>query len=155
MWKFLKAELLRLHREDDGFWNILIPAAASLFGGMFGGNKASDAAKQRAGGASLQELMPLMMQLMNQQQAQSGQHYNLQMQRHQANLPMQDALRQMAMGMLPRQYTQGLPQQPPMSTQPVPQMAPLFPENVMRAPPPPGPNRPAGWAERMRERKGA
>jgi hypothetical protein len=152
MWKFLKAELLRLHREDDGFWNVLIPAAASLLGGVFGGKKASGSAQNRAGGASLQELMPLMMQLLNQQQAQSGQQYGLQMQRHQANLPMQDALRQMAMGMLPRQYTQGLPQQPPMSTQPVPPMAPLFPENVAKVPEPQGPPRP-GWAKSKREGK--
>jgi hypothetical protein len=154
MWKVIKAELLRLHREDDGFWNLLIPAAASLLGGVFGGKKASGSAQGRAGGASLQELMPLMMQLMNQQQAQSGQQYNMQMQRHQANLPMQDALRSMAMGMLPRQYTQGLPQGTPISQQPTPPMAPLFPENAAKAPEPPGPNRPAGWAQRMRDKGG-
>jgi hypothetical protein len=136
MWKFLKTEGLRLLKEDDGFWNVLLPIASSLLGGVFGGKKASGSAKQRAGGASLQELMPIMMELMKQQQAQSGQQYGMQMQRHQANLPMQDALRSMAMNMLPRQYTQGLPQGTPLSQQPTPPMAPIFPNALPPAPPP-------------------
>jgi hypothetical protein len=62
---------------------------------------------------------------------------------------MQDALRSMAMGMLPRQYTQGLPQGTPISQQPTPPMAPLFPENAAKVPER-EPARP-GWAKSQRE----
>lgn len=134
VWTALKAELLKLHREDDGFWNLLIPAAASLFGGMLGGKKESAAAKKRAGGATLQELMPLMMDLIKQQQAQSGQNYTLQQQRYQANLPMQDAIRSMAMGMLPKPYTQSLPMPKPLSQPAPPRQTEAVPRSRQRLP---------------------
>jgi hypothetical protein len=105
----------------------LLQAGASLLGGHVAGRQAQQAAQERAGGATLQELLPTMMQLLQQQQAQSGQNFALQTQRYQANLPMQDALRNMAMNMLPRQYTQGLQLGTPLSQQPLPPLAPTMP----------------------------
>jgi hypothetical protein len=137
MWTQVKREARRLLREDDGFFQFLLPIASALIGKVAGGS-ARGGAEQRAGGASLQALMPIMMELMKQQQAQSGQQYQMQMQRHQANLPMQDALRSMAMNMLPSQYTQGLPMSPPLSQQPTPALAPIFPPTPTTPPEPTG-----------------
>lgn len=92
----------------------------SLIGGQIAGSRAKSSAEAKAGGATMQNMVPLMMQLMQQQQGQSAQNFGLQTQRYQANLPIQDALRSMALGMLPGQYTRGLPTPTPISQQPMP-----------------------------------
>lgn len=98
--------------------------AISMLGGLFGGKSAKSSAQQQAGGATMQHLMPIMMKLIEQQHAQSGQNYQQQQQRYQANLPMQDALRAMAMRMMPNNGTQGLSMPPPISQQPMPTAPP-------------------------------
>lgn len=108
-------------------WQFLIPLAKTvgpMIGGLIAGKKAKSAGQAAAGGATMQQLMPLMMQLMEQQRAASGQNYGMQMQRYQASLPMEDAIRTMAMRLLPGGATTGLPRPTPISRQPVPPMAP-------------------------------
>lgn len=56
----------------------LITALGSLFGGLFGGKKSKDSAKQASQGATLQDILPQLMALMQQQQTQSGQNYQMQ-----------------------------------------------------------------------------
>ena len=98
-------------------WAALIPAAASLIGGLFGGKQAKKTATADAGGARLQQLMPLIMQMMQQQQGIGQQNYQNQVTRQQTNYgnqvahsqaqqPLQDAVRNMAMGMIPTRYKQ-------------------------------------------------
>lgn len=127
--------------NERGFWGMLIPAAASIIGGMAGkgkgggeksgggkgwasnpwvqaglaaaplvggviaGRKDKKAAEQAAGGATFQNLMPIIMAMMQQQQRQQQQNYDLQMQDYQASQPLQAAIRRMAMGLMPTQYT--------------------------------------------------
>jgi len=93
-------------------WKKILGAGASLVGGRAAGMMARNAGEDRAGGATLQQLMPMLMKLMEQQQSQSAENYQYQQQQYQANQPLQNALRSMAMGMLPRQYTQGQPPPP-------------------------------------------
>ena len=138
MWNTITQFALRLWREDDGFWQVLIPLAVSLLGGLFGGKKAKKSGEQAAGGATLKQLLPIIMELMKQQQGQSAQNYGYQQQRYQANLPLQDALRAMSMGMLPGRYTQGLSLGSPLSRQAPP--APPTP-----TPPTPPRARPTPW----------
>lgn len=86
----------------------LIPAAASLFGGLFAGKKSKKAATQAAGGARLQDLMPQIMQMMQQQQGINQQNYQGQVNQQQANMPLQDAVRRMAMNLTPNHLQPGL-----------------------------------------------
>ena len=91
----------------------LISAAA----GLFGAKKSKDAAKKASHGATLQDVLPQLMALMQQQQTQQSQNY--QMQQRKALLtdpgaasifggqapagavPLQEALARMAYGLLP------------------------------------------------------
>ena len=110
----------------------LITAGISLLGGLFSGKKAKKGAEARAGGATLQQLLPIMMALIQQQQQRSAQNFGLQEQQFQANLPMQDALRQMAMSLLPRSATQGLALGPPLSRPgPIPLQTGALPPPVL------------------------
>jgi acetyl-CoA carboxylase beta subunit len=79
----------------------LISAGASLLGGLFGGKQAKKSATQASGGARLQDLMPQIMQLIQQQQANSQQNYQGQMAQRQANMGLENAVRQMAMNLTP------------------------------------------------------
>jgi hypothetical protein len=79
----------------------LIPAATSLIGGLFSGKQAKKSANAAAGGARLQQLMPQILQMIQQQQANSAQNYQMQTQQQQANAPLQDAVRRMAMNLTP------------------------------------------------------
>lgn len=126
---YWKARLRRLY-ADEGGWVQLIPIAASLIGGWMASKKAKNDARKATGGASLQNLVPQIMQLIQQQQGQQSQDYGLRMQRYQANQPMQDAIRKMAMGLMPAHLQQpmtpmagaSLPTQPtqPATAQPRP-----------------------------------
>jgi hypothetical protein len=89
-------------------WGALIPLATSLIGGLFAGKKAKQAGNQAAGGARLQTLMPQIMQMLQQQQQVTQQNYGNQQQQYQANQPLQDVVRRMAMNMAPRSAQQGL-----------------------------------------------
>ena len=107
-------------------------AIISLLGGLFSGKKAKQGAEARAGSATLQKLLPIMMALIQQQQQKSAQNFGLQQQQFQANLPMQDALRQMAMSLLPRSATQGLALGPPLSRPgPIPLQTGALPPPVL------------------------
>ena len=86
----------------------LIPSAVSLFGGMFAGNRAKKSAQQAAGGARLQDLMPQILQMIQQQQGISQQNYQNQMQQQTANSPLQDSVRRMAMNLTPNHLSGGL-----------------------------------------------
>jgi hypothetical protein len=80
---------------------VAIPAVSSLFGGMLAGKSAKKNAQQQAGGATLAQLMPQIQALMAQQQQISQRNYGNQLQQFRTNQPLQDAVRQMAMRMLP------------------------------------------------------
>lgn len=82
-------------------WGALIPIAASLLGGIFGGKSSKKAATTASGGARMQTLVPQILQMMQQQQGINQQNYGMQMQQQQANLPLQDAVRRMAMNLTP------------------------------------------------------
>lgn len=82
-------------------WGALIPIAASLLGGVFGGKQSKKAATKASGGARMQTLVPQILQMMQQQQGINQQNYGMQMQQQQANLPLQDAVRRMAMNLTP------------------------------------------------------
>lgn len=115
-------------------WGALIPVVGSLIGGLIGGKKSKDAGNQAAGGARLQQLMPQIVQLLQQQQQINAQNYGMKTQQYAANQPLQDAIRRMALGMMPSMYQQG----------PASMSAP--PQAVM--PPAPAPTAPqrGGWA---------
>lgn len=84
----------------------LISAAAPLIGGLFAGKSAKKNATQAAGGARLQQLMPQILQMIQQQQALSQQNYGQQMQQYQANQPLQDSVRRMAGTLTPNSARQ-------------------------------------------------
>lgn len=94
---YFKRRALRLLTDEGGFWNLLIPAAASIIGGMFAGKQGKKNAQQAAGGATFQNLMPQIQQMIAHQQQVSQQNYANQQQRQTANQPLQDLVRQMAM----------------------------------------------------------
>lgn len=113
------------------FLNFLIPAGIALGSAIFGkkgAQSARNAASQRAGGATLAQLLPQIMQMMQasqqnaQQQAQQNYAYGLR--QYEANLPLQDSLRRMAMGMLPANYTRGIQPSVPLSSLPRPVATP-------------------------------
>jgi hypothetical protein len=79
----------------------LITALAPTIGGLFAGKAAKKSATQAAGGARLQDLMPQILQMIQQQQQRSGQNYQAQMAQRQANSPLESAVRQMAMNLTP------------------------------------------------------
>ena len=81
----------------------LIPGAVSLLTGLFGGHKAKQSASNAAHGARLQDILPLLMPMIQQQQQHSQQNYQQQQDQYQAGLPLQDAIRKMAMGLMPNQ----------------------------------------------------
>jgi hypothetical protein len=88
-------------------WGPIIAAGISAGGGIGASALANRSANKASGGATLSNLMPLMLQLLNQHQA-----------RQSANMPIENALRQMAMRMLPRQMgglTSAFGQTQPMS----------------------------------------
>lgn len=82
-------------------WGALIPAAVSLFGGLLAGNRSKKAAQQAAGGATLAQLMPQIQAMIRQQQGISQQNYGNQLSHAAANQPLQDAVRQMALRIMP------------------------------------------------------
>jgi hypothetical protein len=79
----------------------LITSAASIIGGKLAGGAAKKSATQAAGGARLQDLMPQILQMIQQQQQRSGQNYQAQVAQRQANSPLESAVRQMAMNLTP------------------------------------------------------
>jgi hypothetical protein len=82
-------------------WGAIIPAAVSLLGGLFAGKKAKKSATQAAGGATLAQMMPQIQAMLAQQQAASRQNYGNQLAHSNANQPLQDAVRQMALRIMP------------------------------------------------------
>jgi hypothetical protein len=94
---YFKQRALRLLKDEGGFWNLLIPAAASLISGMMAGRNGKKNAQQAAGGATFQNLMPQIQQMIAHSQQVSQQNYTNQQQRQTANQPLQDLVRQMAM----------------------------------------------------------
>lgn len=86
----------------------LIPSAVSLIGGLFAGKSAKKSGNQAAGGARLQQLMPQILQMIQQQQGISHQNYQAQLQQQQANSPLQDSVRRMAMNLTPNHLSGGL-----------------------------------------------
>jgi hypothetical protein len=82
-------------------WGALIPAAVSLLGGLFAGKKSKKAATNAAGGATLANLMPQIQAMLAQQQNVQRQNYGNQLSHSNANQPLQDAVRQMAMRIMP------------------------------------------------------
>lgn len=106
----------------------VITSIASLLGGLFGGKKSKDAQKSASAGADLQSILPQIMALLQQQQGNQSQNY--QMQQRKALLtdpgaasiygqappagavPLQEALARMAYGLLPTSARQGAGQQP-------------------------------------------
>lgn len=86
----------------------IIPSAISLIGGLFAGKQAKKSASQAAGGARLQQLMPQILQMIQQQQSISGQNYQNQVSQQQANSPLQDSVRRMAMNLTPNHLSGGL-----------------------------------------------
>lgn len=89
-------------------WGALIPAAVSLIGGLFAGKSAKRAGQQAAGGARLQDLMPQILQMIQQQQGISQQNYQGQVNQQTANSPLQDSVRRMAMNLTPNHLSGGL-----------------------------------------------
>lgn len=88
--------------------NFLVPIGMSIASGIMGkksAQSARNAANQRAGGATLAQLLPQIMQMMQQSQDMAKQNYGYQQTQYRQNQPLQGALRMMAMGMLPRQYS--------------------------------------------------
>ena len=79
----------------------LISALAPAVGGFFAGKSAKKSATTAAGGARLQDLMPQILQMIQQQQGQNQQHYQAQVAQRQANSPLESAVRQMAMNLTP------------------------------------------------------
>lgn len=102
----------------------IISAVAPLIGGLFAGKKTEKKAKEASAGARLPDLMPLIQALISQQQNQSQQNYSMQQQQFQSNQPLQDAIRKMAMGMMPAMYQSQSPMRQPPMAQPTPQPLP-------------------------------
>lgn len=86
-------------------WGAIISAAAPLIGGMLAGRQSRKAAEGAAGGMRMQEMLPQILTLLQQQMAQSGQRYGQQQQEFAANAPLRDSIRSMAMNMLPAHVT--------------------------------------------------
>lgn len=79
----------------------LIPIAASLIGGLFAGKKNKQSAEKATKGARLQDILPLIMPMIQQQQQRSGENYAAQQAKYNQTLPLQDAISRMAMNLMP------------------------------------------------------
>lgn len=132
----------------------LITSLASLFGGLFGGKKSKDSAAKASQGADLQSILPQLMALLQQQQGNSQQNYQMQQrkalltdpgaasiyggQAPQGAVPLQEALARMAYGSLPTSARQGpgmmpgMPQGQPQAPLPMPPMGPTAKPRGMR-----------------------
>lgn len=84
-------------------WGAILKAALPLVTGLFAGHKSKQSANQASQGARLQDILPLLMPLMQQQQQHSAQNYQQQQDQYAQALPLQDAIRKMAMGLMPNQ----------------------------------------------------
>ena len=84
-------------------WATLIPAIGSLLGGIFGGHKQKQAAQQASHGARLQDILPMLMPLIQQQQQHNAQTFGQQQQQYQQIQPLQQSLATMAQRLMPRQ----------------------------------------------------
>jgi hypothetical protein len=108
-------------------FQFLIPAAASLIGGMFGGGKKKTAkpAGPAGQGAQLQDLLPQLMPILQQMQAASKQNYALQQRKYlmtdpgaakhmpgaevpDGALPLQEMVMRMTAGIMPNHTKRGL-----------------------------------------------
>ena len=107
-------------------FQFLIPAAASLIGGMFGGGKKKSAPAAKPGqGAQLQDLLPQLMPILQQMQAASKQNYALQQRKYlmtdpgaakhmpgaevpDGALPLQEMVMRMTAGIMPNHTKRGL-----------------------------------------------
>lgn len=95
---------------------LVIPAISgivSLLSGLFGGKKTKQTSTQASKGARLQDILPLLMPLLQQQQRHSDQNYQQQQDKYQQTVPLQGAITNMANGLLPRQYQGPRPPQMP------------------------------------------
>ncbi len=119
-------------------WNLLIPLISAGVG-LLGGKKGKDAQKKASAGADLQSILPQLMALLQQQQGNQGQNYQMQQRKSmmtdpgasaiygqappQGAVPLQEAIARMAYGLMPtsaRMPPQG--QQPPAAPLPMPTM---------------------------------
>lgn len=125
----------------------ILSAAAPLLTGLFGGKKSKQAADKRSQGATLQDLLPQILPLLQQMQAQNQERYGVQMQRFQSQQPLHDALSRMAFGLLPNRYTSGLPMPTPLS---VPEVAPK-PKPLPLPTPQAAPRQPSGIRGTVKE----
>lgn len=94
---------------------LVIPAITglvSLFSGLFGGHKQKQAASQASHGARLQDLLPLIMPMIQQQQQHSAQNYQQQQDRYAQVQPLQDAIARMSMQLMPRTAQKQPPKMP-------------------------------------------
>lgn len=82
-------------------WSLL-PAIGSLLSGLFGGHKQKQAAQQASHGARLQDILPLLMPMIQQQQQHSQQNYQQQQDQYQQIQPLQAQIARMAQQLMPR-----------------------------------------------------
>lgn len=84
-------------------WAQLIQAAIPIISGMIGGRQSKKAAAKASKGARLQDILPLLMPMIQQQQQHQQQNYQQQQDQYVGALPLQSAIRDMAMNLMPNQ----------------------------------------------------
>lgn len=83
-------------------WLPLISQGTSLAGGMYAGRQAQKSRDKASGGIDFAAMAPLIQALIQQQQQQSAENYAAQKTKAAANQPMEAAIRQLAMSLMPR-----------------------------------------------------
>lgn len=82
-------------------WGTILKTALPLILGQVAGHQQKNAAGQASQGARLQDILPLLMPMLQQQQQHAAENYTAQQQQYGQIQPLQEAIRKMALNLMP------------------------------------------------------